>query len=320
MELKQLIRLGEKSLVMGDLSKAEYYFTEVIHHDSEHAKAYSRRSYASGLLEKFDEMREDATKAIELNPEDSLTLSDAYVNRSYAFIHLDRFDEAIQDATKAIELDPKDFTAYNNRACALNRLKKYDEAIQDATKAIELNPRFFQAYNHRTKAYFKLKKYDDAYIDSGTSLAIESMKCNNLNAYRGRGYVCLKLEKFNEAIRNLTTFLISTECADEYETLERAHTRARSCVEKNVITGRFLNYALNDITRIIQLDIHDLSEIPKCHVLRGDIYFTKGDKKSAKGDYEKALSLFETKEKRSKSDDKYMAKVKQKLKNLALLN
>jgi tetratricopeptide (TPR) repeat protein len=50
----------------------------------------------------------------------------------------EKYDEAIVEFTKAIEIDPKQSLSFSNRANAYTKLKKYDEALADCDKAIAL--------------------------------------------------------------------------------------------------------------------------------------------------------------------------------------
>jgi tetratricopeptide (TPR) repeat protein len=74
----------------------------------------------------------------------------------------DDFDEAIQYYTEALELDPKDTLALSNRSVTYSRVKKLDEALADAKKVTEIQPDWAKAYLRLGVAYYNLDKKEEA--------------------------------------------------------------------------------------------------------------------------------------------------------------
>src|SRR5207248_2750270 len=72
--------------------------------------------------------------------------TNAYMRRGASYGGKGDIDRAIADASKAIEIDPDNVRAYSNRGLARGRKGDVAGAIADATKAIEINPEFPAGY------------------------------------------------------------------------------------------------------------------------------------------------------------------------------
>ena len=86
------------------------------------------------LFVSYSSYSQDYSKAIELNPNDSL----AYYNRGNSKYKLQDYIGAIADYSKAIELNPNDSNAYHNRGWCKYNLNKKNSACLDWSKAGEL--------------------------------------------------------------------------------------------------------------------------------------------------------------------------------------
>jgi len=96
---------------------------------------YRRRADENNFKGEFVLAVNDYNKAIELNPQDSLT----YLNRARTFSNQKNYDAAIADFTRAIELNPKESMAYFNRGDAYEKKGNLQEAMSDYQKASELD-------------------------------------------------------------------------------------------------------------------------------------------------------------------------------------
>ena len=177
-------------------------------------------------------------KAIELNPNNA----NAYKHRGDVYLCTD-LEKAIKDYTKAIELKPNYISAYSSRAdiyyCPLvdyplskaledylaiiNYNKNFCEAYEFLgeilssnedyeladfmfTKAIELKPKRFNYYMQRGKNYLKLQKYENAIKDFNTVLEIISDKPWYdvfIKCYKQRSEAYLKLGEKEKADKDL---------------------------------------------------------------------------------------------------------------------
>ena len=119
---------------------------------------YFNSAYDKGEKGDYYGAISDFTKAIEINPADSVS----FFNRGWNKGKLKDYYGAISDYTKAIEINSQYENAYYNRGIAKYDLKDYYGAISDYTKAIEININKEDAYYNRGMA-----KYDLNFFNSG---------------------------------------------------------------------------------------------------------------------------------------------------------
>ena len=93
------------------------------------------RNFAYGNPE-YQEAIEHYTEAIHLDPNHSR----AYYGRGAAYHNMGQYQRAIEDLDKAIQLDPTHYRDYYVRSGAYYELGQYERADQDYDKAVELDP------------------------------------------------------------------------------------------------------------------------------------------------------------------------------------
>lgn len=152
---------------------------------------------AAGLsgreAKKYREIIEACTKALRIQPKDSLT----YHNRAVAHFRLGDYQQAINDFNKAISYDPKDATAYFNRAIAYGITGNHQRAIEDGLKAIELNPGDPDAYINLGIDCLSIGRLDDAVQDFTKAI---SLNARDASVYYARGVAYYKLGSRDKAI------------------------------------------------------------------------------------------------------------------------
>ncbi|MCF3111538.1 tetratricopeptide repeat protein [Niabella sp. CC-SYL272] len=139
---------------------------------AERALAINSRSYMAyevlmGALQglsRWDQLKQTAAAALQLNPEDPKALqylqaaqqrktvtplpkdvTNAVSVINYINISLEQYNEGeyeacINTCKQALSLDPNNADAYNNICAAYNMLKQWDKAREACTKALQLNP------------------------------------------------------------------------------------------------------------------------------------------------------------------------------------
>lgn len=112
-------------------------------------------------LYEFDNAIIDFTKAIELNPKNSI----AYNNRATAYYYIKEYDKAFSDLNQAIALDPDNANFYNNRGKVCYAQMKLDLAMTNYNIALNLNPNFVNAYNNRGQWYSSQNQFNLAMMD-----------------------------------------------------------------------------------------------------------------------------------------------------------
>jgi DnaJ family protein C protein 7 len=102
----------------------------------------SLKTLGNDLLKsgEFQKAYEKYTEASEIDPNASNLNSQLYCNRAAAAQKLEDHKLAIEDASKAIELNPEYSKAYQRRIASFMKLEKYEEAMYDLNKVKELEP------------------------------------------------------------------------------------------------------------------------------------------------------------------------------------
>lgn len=173
-------------------------------------EAYAEKGRIYARTEKYEEAIQAFTKALELNPQDSVT----YYNRGLAYSMVDEGEKAIEDYTKALELNPQYSSAYNNRGVVYNELGENEKAIEDYTKALEINPKYSDAYYNRGFSYSALGENEKAIEDYTEAIRINAQ---HSAAYYNRGYVYDELGENEKALEDYTKAIeISPKDSDAY--------------------------------------------------------------------------------------------------------
>jgi tetratricopeptide (TPR) repeat protein len=155
-----------------------FIFKKVITIKRPNPEPDSRLAAAKKLLDKgkLDEVIEDCTKSLEIDPE----YSDAYYRRSDAYYYkgeedkaLEDYIKAIDDYTEALRLQPT-AKAYYLRGLYYAELEKLEDAIDDLSKALDMQPDYFDALAERGETYEKLEDYAKAAKDYTAVLALDS--------------------------------------------------------------------------------------------------------------------------------------------------
>jgi tetratricopeptide (TPR) repeat protein len=100
-------------------------------------------------------------RAIDQDP----TRAELYLLRSRARDSAGKFEAAIDDASKYIELKPDDPAGYINRARIYSSAEKHREALEDANKAIAMAPQQPDGYYRRADIYNDMGKTAEAKSD-----------------------------------------------------------------------------------------------------------------------------------------------------------
>ena len=141
-------------------------------------------------------------KAIELNPNNA----NAYKHRGDVYLCTD-LEKAIKDYTKAIELKPNYIGAYSARA-AIYYSPLVDvpiaKAIEDYVTILNYANNFCEAYEFLGEILYANEDYE--WADFMFTKAIE-LKPKRFNYYMQRGKIYLKLQKYENAIKDFNTVL-----------------------------------------------------------------------------------------------------------------
>jgi TPR repeat protein/TM2 domain-containing membrane protein YozV len=192
---------------------ALYYAKYAIKIKPDKADGYKNRAGIYFVMEEFQKVIDDCTKAIEISPnEDSI-----YYDRGLAYMNIyiraggktggdiNDVNKALDDYNKAIELNANSVAAYNNRASIYLKMGEFQKAIDDCTKAIEISPNeAILAYFNRGLAYMNIGEITKAVYDYNKVIELDP---KNAEAYVKRGFLNSQLGNTQEAIRDFEEFL-----------------------------------------------------------------------------------------------------------------
>ena len=88
-------------------------------------------------LKKYDDGILCCKKLIDLSDGKSIG---AYINMSWGLGELGRYDESLEFSIKAINLNPNVSMSWNNKGHALHMMGKSEEGLKDVQKALDLDP------------------------------------------------------------------------------------------------------------------------------------------------------------------------------------
>jgi tetratricopeptide (TPR) repeat protein len=151
----------------------------------------SRRALAASYrgLGKFEDAREEAQKAIKLNPNDA----EAY----YILWTVAGAEPDSKYIKKALELNPNLSIAYNDLGYVHYTKGNYDKAIDDLNRAIELNPGLIQAHVNLGLTLAAQKKFKESKEQFRTAIKLNP---DYMLGHYNLGIVLASLGNYDEAI------------------------------------------------------------------------------------------------------------------------
>ncbi|MBN1990995.1 MAG: tetratricopeptide repeat protein [Bacteroidales bacterium] len=162
------------NLLAKNLKEAERYAEQSIALHPLNPTFYYQRGVLNNIKEQYRRSIEDFTKALELNPNQSL-LVQIYLNRALANIRETYLDAAMADYNAALEIDPRNSSVYNSRGFTNYRLGNYLDAINDYSKGLDLEPNNAISVYNRGMAYLKLGDKANACVDFHKSCKLENV-------------------------------------------------------------------------------------------------------------------------------------------------
>lgn len=253
----------------------------------------------------FEAAIPEFTKALQLNPNDSL----AYVRRGFSYNYLGDIESAFKDYNSALKANPslkneeyitcvfyrtgddpntiidkctetinkyKGFSlAYFKRGIAYRDIDNYEQALRDYSEAIRLYPKFGYAYNSRAVVYIEPKKNYSAAI-SDASAAIR-LKPDFDSAYYNRGLAYFYLKSFDSSLADFTRVIqLKPNDSDAY------YYRGRIYYEQENYSQAIFNFS-----KVISIAPKDVES----YRYRGICYYTQNNYQAAIDDYTEAIRL-----------------------------
>lgn len=152
--------LGKQLVGQKEYKSAIEFFDRAIIFDEEDYFSYAYRAKSYYYLKDYINAGKDIEKSLSIKPN-----SVAYGLKATLYLREGKYHEAIENATNAIELNPQYMKCYEVRGRAKANLEDYFDALKDATKAISLKDDYAKSYEVMGMAHVGLKDYPSAISD-----------------------------------------------------------------------------------------------------------------------------------------------------------
>ena len=171
-------------------------------------------------------------------------------------------DRAIVDLGEAVLLAPKDVRPLSRRGTAWLRKKEYQKAVDDFSAALQIKPDARDCVN-RGRSYQAMDRIPEAIVDFDAAIRLDPALAA---AYYLRGDCHLKLERYREAVSDLTQAIdLATQAPDPTFSLADAYTlRGSAC-----LLAERVDEAIKDFTAALR---HDPQDPGSVHQFRADAY------------------------------------------------
>ena len=179
-EISVLFSKGTTAYANEDFATGVTYFEQIVRENPQNRKAYYNLGVGYAKLQKFSEALNAYTKAIEIIPNDALSLQ----SRGRVYFIMGKYEKAFEDYDRVLKMKDSDAVSWYNRGTAYGAMKLYSKAKEDFDKAIELDPDYSLAYYNRGLAHFHLGMRHDACVDWRKALSLGHYEADKaLGAY-----------------------------------------------------------------------------------------------------------------------------------------
>ena len=194
-----------------------------------------------------------------------------------------QFPEALESYTYALNMAPRNVPILLDRAAILLELGEADKARIDYSLALDIQPDNTEALRMRAYIYAEAGDYKSARADYDHLLRLQPA---DFNGRLGLAMLCQKEGKLKDALAILDGMV---DEKSEGTSMQTAPAHAVVYVARAGIQQELGNLpmALMDLEEAIRLD----SSRPEAYLMRGQIQLSRGKKKEARADFEKALEL-----------------------------
>lgn len=191
--------------------------------------------------------------------------------------------EALESYTYALNMAPRNVPILLDRAAILLELGEADKARIDYSLALDIQPDNTEALRMRAYIYAELQDYKSARADYDHLLRLQPV---DYNGRLGLAMLCQKEGKLGDALAILDGMV---DEKSEGTSMQTAPAHAVVYVARAGIQQELGNLpmALMDLEEAIRLD----SSRPEAYLMRGQIHLSRGKKKEARADFEKAVEL-----------------------------
>ena len=191
--------------------------------------------------------------------------------------------EALESYTYALNMTPRNVPILLDRAALYLELGESEPARIDYSLVLDIQPDNTEALRMRAYIYTEADDYKSARADYDHLLRLQPA---DFNGRLGLAMLCQKEGKLKDALAILDGMV---DEKSEGTSMQTAPAHAVVYVARAGIQQELGNLpmALMDLEEAIRLD----PSRPEAYLMRGQIHLSRGKKKEARADFEKALEL-----------------------------
>lgn len=249
-----------------------------------HASIWQLRGSILEDLEKYHEALSSYNKAIRFGANNF----ELFLRKSSVLLGLKRYEDAIVCCNQAIQIKGDDWRILSVRASAYFFLERYVDALGDYDKATPKNPQDFDFWHNKGSSLVKLNRYEEALFcfDKAVALSPESIE-----DWMARGLILTELNRPEEAIASIA--VVAEKSSDRVNVwIAYAIFVVDKYNHANFLDGG-VKYKAVFLAAKKALDINPDSI--QAYTILGAINWGISDFESALKNYEKAISLQESK-------------------------
>jgi len=241
------------------------------------AETYSMWRGFSLTQDEFDQAYKFAQRSLRLNPQ----LAGGYRALADLLRHRNDREGALSQIETAIQLDPRDAENYYVKGSILisTDLK---QARENLAHAMDLNPELAKTYFNLGTVFQQLKEYDNA---EKSLLRYQALVPDDVAGYTSLGILYLEMGRKQDAeVQFQKVITRGKDQAWEKPWKYMAYLKLSGLALENMHDSRL---ALDYMGKALEIN----PESAEAYYQRGLIFLSKGDKRKAREDLEKAVRL-----------------------------
>ncbi|HBB94078.1 MAG TPA: hypothetical protein DC054_01690 [Blastocatellia bacterium] len=281
-------------------------FSKVIELQPNLAEAYYQRARAQlSAIDVSGDAKEKLIRLVQADLDHAISIkpsfAQAYLKRGLIYCSQKQTEKCIAELSKAIQFQPDWAKPYYERGHAYAELDRADNthALADYSRAIDLYPDYLAAYRQRSIGRLYAKDLPGEMADLTELIRLDPQ---NVETYRRRGEVRLELKDYRGAVEDFTHAIELHP--GEVGGLDHAasgtyHDRGYARFELGDGRGAFEDYVWS--TRVDTCPHCQSGSLPAATADKADSFYEKGlsfslrgDKSSAKDNFEQAAKLYRT--------------------------
>ncbi len=192
--VQKMIARGNIEFEKKNFTQAMEYYQKALSINPNSWEAYYDIALCKTNLNNDSGAINDYTSAAFINPKENVNI---YINRGHLNYKLLKYKDALADYQTALEMNPSNHTLIISICECYRNLGNSEEALKEANKLIEADPKFALAYSERGYLKIKMNKFQEAIEDLNKGLDIDS---TDPLMYNNRAHAELELKEIEKAL------------------------------------------------------------------------------------------------------------------------